>query len=125
VPFLQFYLDVPRDRTQPAQFVSDRIRVVMYGKQAAALYPKLHEGLMVSLVGWVQHRVYKRGKTVTEIVAQEVEIAGQHTSAEIIDGSVMARLQDLARQQGLDISQTLGALLTFYQEQQPHEQKDD
>ncbi len=116
-PFLQLYLDTPRDRTQPSQFAGDRIRVVMYGDRAATLYPTLHEGLSVSLVGWLQHRVFKRGKTVMEVVAQEMQVAGQQTPP-VVDGGVMAQLQDLARQLELDISSTVKALLTFYQEGQ-------
>jgi len=130
-PFLQFYLDVPRDRTQPSLFASDSIRVVMYGDQATALYPRLRDGLALSLIGWVQHRIFKRG-TVTEIVAEEVQIIGQplslpppplDLSSEIANGSIMAQLQDLARRRGLDVSNTVKFLLTSYLEQ--NEQADD
>jgi len=118
-PFLQFYLDVLRDPTQPARFASDSLRVVMYSHEATALYPRLREGLIVSLVGWIQHRIYRRGKTVMEVVAQEVQAAEQHPSpaGEIGAGNVMAQLQDLARRRNLSLSETLDALLAHYLEQ--------
>ncbi len=51
VPFLRFYLAVPRPTTG-----QDHIRVVAYGKLAEAIYPRLAPGVGVALTGHLQTR---------------------------------------------------------------------
>jgi hypothetical protein len=129
--FLRFYLAAARDRSQPNAFPSDTVRVVVYGRLAERSYPVLQQGMPVHVIGWLQYRVTGKGKSVLEVVAQELLVGldaqpaagwldrfhrlldeGERVQEIAPAPDVMDRLLKLAGRWGIEASQVLELLLT-------------
>jgi single-stranded DNA-binding protein len=103
-PFLRFFVNVPRDTTQPQVFPHDPIRVVSYGALAERMFPVLGAGSRVHVIGWLQ---YRSNKKVLEVVADEIRAEVQDVAGE----DILKQLQTLAEMWATSVSDALERLL--------------
>jgi single-stranded DNA-binding protein len=103
-PFLRFFVNVPRDATQPKVFPHDPIRVVSYGALAERMFPVLGAGSQVHVVGWLQYRSKRK---VLEVVAEEIRAEVQDVANE----DILQQLQTLAEMWETSVSGALERLL--------------